>query len=68
MCAGSNTNLKQHKVELYLGYYGGKITIGDVTFKQGNTTERRRMFEFLSNFEKNDIISMFLDLIDNSDE
>lgn len=68
MCAGSNTIIKNEEVNVYMGYYGGRLSIGNINYKDNNVKERPVMAAKLKSFKKDDLIEMILNLIDNADE
>jgi hypothetical protein len=71
MCGGSEANILGKSVNVYMGYYGGSITIGDNTYsvnkEQGNTTAGE-MLEILSSYHPKELAQLVIDLIDNADE
>ena len=71
MCAGSEAEIRGKKVSLYMGYYGGNISIGDIKYdvdKKKSKVSREELISCLEGFEKHELAILIADLIDNSDE
>lgn len=75
MCAGSDAKLNGIGVSLYMGYYGGRITIGDNAFEKADYKGHREdslspdeMVKFLSTFSASKLAQLIVDLVENSDE
>jgi hypothetical protein len=71
MCSGSRAKIKREKVDIYMGYDGGSLRIGDIIYEQtdihqSSQYERKIMINKLNTFTKSELIEMFLDLIDNA--
>ncbi len=70
MCAGGRATIRDKECGIYMGYYGGSLRVGKVTYKQGKTTpeEKEKFVKYLKRFTKDELINMMLDLVENSDE
>lgn len=71
MCAGSNAKLGNKEVGMSMDYYGGSLTLGKLTYEQNKdekSCSAEEMTEALMKYKKKELISLMLDLIDNSDE
>ena len=76
MCAGGNTTIRKEEVSLYMGYYGGSLTIGNLTYDVENEARnrdqksctRKEMMDKIKSFTKEEIAQMIIDLVDNSEE
>lgn len=71
MCAGSESKLGNEDVDIYMGYYGGSITVGDLHYSV-NTKEtectKEEMIAALGKYSKEELAACIVDLIDNSNE
>ena len=81
MCAGSEAKIGGVDVIVYMGYYGGSITLGDTqgkyryndkgrvkVWEDENLVSREEMATRLLKFKKREIVEMILELIDNANE
>ena len=75
MCAGSQGEIRDAPVEVYMGYYGGMIRVGDARYsvdsaggrENGNTSEDE-MVALLSGYEPGELARLFVGLVRDSDE
>jgi hypothetical protein len=71
MCAGSKTKLGSDDVSLYLGYYGGRLTVGDKTFsncENDKTVTFDEMVSVLAGLGADTLARMVVELVANGDE
>ena len=69
MCAESDAEIRGKKVSVYMGYYGGNISIGDLEYDvDGKQATREDLISCLNEFTKEELSILIADLIDNSDE
>lgn len=73
MCASSSAKWGEKNVRLYMGYYGGKLTIGDIGYKQDakkdeKKKQRRKMRRLLMKHTAGELTSLILGFVDNSVE
>lgn len=71
MCAGSEAKIRDKDVDVYMGYYGGEITIDGKKYSQrkdeGNMS-KSEMVKYLSEYNKEELALLIVDLIQNSEE
>lgn len=70
MCGFSNTKIRDEHVGFYMGSHGGYIEIGDLKYKQ-HDKDPDKMREFLDKLEEygtNELATLIVDLINNSEE
>ena len=69
MCAGSEGKIKDKEVDIYMGYYGGSLSVGDDHFSVngGNKTEEE-MIEILSKYDSADLARLMVELVRDSNE
>lgn len=71
MCANSEARLKDKEVALYMGYYGGEIYIDNLNYKHNEGSggcKREEIIAELCKYDKEDIVKMIVDLVDNAEE
>lgn len=72
MCAGADFTFKGKHVSLYLGYYGGELSCGDLTCKQnvrpGDMDSREALRAFFLSGTKEELVELLFGLVDNSEE
>ena len=74
MCAGSNTKLRGEEVGIYMGYFGGHISIGDLHYyaeineNKSKSCSKGEFINKLKTYTKDEIANMILDLVENSEE
>lgn len=77
MCAYSEAKTKnKNKWEIYLGYHGAYITLNDICLYRDvegsnyidNNNTRKEFIEKMNDFNKNEIIEVIADFIENSYE
>ena len=70
MCAGSAAKIRGKDVSVYMGYYGGSMTVDEFTYKVGDRTEgsREELIEKLCKYKKAELAELFADLIENAEE
>jgi len=73
MCAGSNAKIGETEIEVYMGYYGGSLYIGDKAYHQIMTTgenvlSREEAIRLLTAYGAEALAVLLVDLIDNSEE
>ena len=79
MCANSEAKLRGHCVTLYLGFYGGEITIGtgdsqmhytesESEFRKPSTHDAAQFVAELSQYKASELAQLIYDLIHNSGE
>lgn len=70
MCASSNAQIRNHDVSVYMGYYGGAITIGDLVEYDVSQSEgtKDELIACLDKFKKVELTTLIADLIDNAAE
>ncbi|MCK5608502.1 hypothetical protein KAR91_41860 [Candidatus Pacearchaeota archaeon] len=69
MCGYADVETKKGEVSLYLGYYGGSVTIGDVKYEQGGSEESKaKMKEALKTYTKNQLIDLIVGFADEAEE
>ena len=74
MCGYSSAKIRDEKVHLGIGYYGGNLEIGNDSYKvdpgkaSTMTKERTKMKEKLESYSKAELAEMILEFVDNADE
>lgn len=71
MCASSYTILQDEKVDVYMGWHGGSISIGEINFSVYEGEEscsKEELIEKLVKHTKTEIATMICDLIENANE
>lgn len=80
MCAGSDGKLGELEVDVYMGYYGGRLTVGDVTYEQETAvpdkeraeyrgpTAREKMVSTLLQFTPGQLADLLCQLVENANE
>lgn len=71
MCAESDAKLRGKEVRIYMGYFGGDISVGDMVYdvdKEKSKCTREEMIAELENYEKEELAACIVDLIDNSED
>ena len=71
MCAGSESKVLNEEVSLYMGYYGGNISVGDKHYNvkedEGNV-DAGEMIKILSSYSSDKLAELIIDLVNNSEE
>ena len=65
MCARSEAKLRDRDVSLYMGYFGGRLAVGNNQFdsdKKG-ITSREEMIAFLAQYEPTELATLLVDLV-----
>jgi len=77
MCARSEAKLRAGDVEVYMGYYGGYISIGEKKYisedcirvnKHDILITKPELMGILRRHKKKELCEMIVELIDNADE
>lgn len=74
MCAVSEVKIGDFEVRVYMGYYGGEITVRDDVFdvnikdEQEKLAIRKKIKDLLSGFSSIELAELILELIENSYE
>lgn len=72
MCASSETTLKGKAVSVYMGYYGGSLSVGNKTFsvnaKGEPTVSEEEMIGILAKHKAKDLARMIVELVRDSEE
>ena len=66
MCAISHAEINKKKVFLYIGYVEGEIRIDGVKYKVGANLDK--VAEPLSQFTKEELIDLIIELVKNAEE
>lgn len=70
MCARSDAVICKEQASVYMGYYGGKIMVGEMIYNTAdeNTATKEQFIEYMNKFTKKQLIQLIADLIENSEE
>ncbi len=70
MCARSDAVIDKEQASVYMGYYGGKIIVGEMIYDTTNidTATKEQFIEYMNKFTKKQLIQLIADLIENSEE
>ena len=74
MCGMSDAKLRDKEVDMYFGYYGGSMEIGDVRldFGDGKTygenISKEEMRDILDGYSSTELAQLIVDLVENACE
>jgi hypothetical protein len=70
MCAISEAKIRGKEVDIYMGYYGGDMSVGDTNYSVGLNKEGNRsdFIAGLSKYSSKELATLFADLVENAEE
>ena len=70
MCAMSEAKLRDKDVNVFMGFFGGGMSVGSLTYSVGDTKEGNRidLITELSEYSSAELATLFADLIENAEE